>query len=146
MQNSWDSCPIARHCPLLGSFRGNRCRHCVWCGSNTAGDRELVTSSLGRCHHQSSCRCYDPWAGGVEIYSGVSCKIYFLVVPKVEPLGKDRYTKPLNSSSCSKGPVWHSCFPSLWRQKIISRKNVLLTQNCFPVSNFNMWFWELCYR
>lgn len=70
--------------------------------------------------------------------SGVSCKIYFLVVPKVECLGKDRCTKPLNSSSCSKGPVSHYCFPSLRRQKTVSRKNILLNQKCFPVSNFNM--------
>lgn len=41
-----------------------------------------------------------------------------------------------------------SCYgsPSLRRQKNMSRKNILLTQNCFSVSNFNMWFWELCYR
>lgn len=96
------------------------------------------------CHHQSSCRCYDPWAGGVEISSGVSCKMYFLVVPKVQLLGKDRWnlTKPLNSSSCSKGPVSYCCSSSLRRQKTISRKNTLLTQNFFPVSNSNMWFWE----
>lgn len=61
----------------------------------------------------------------METSSGVSCKIYFLVVPKVELLGKDRCTKPLNSSSCSKGPVSHYCFPSLRRQKTISRKNIL---------------------
>lgn len=70
--------------------------------SNAPGDTvsDTVTASLGRCHHHSSCGCCDPWAGGVEIYSGEFMEnAFFLVVPKNRASGHGQLsTEPLNSS------------------------------------------------